>query len=119
MDQRISALSDSGLDLYAAAREAGQYEVAYHALCCVLHTAETLQHRETLELVRQHANECRAWIDANAPGHKLSTRSAQSRGHEGIFRQLAVMAEAACLRIYAEVLIKQGRPQAPLADTKV
>jgi hypothetical protein len=116
VDERVTTLRDSALELYAAAREAGQHEVAYHALCAVLHAAESSRDLAALDLVRRHANERRAWIDANAGAHRLSTPSAQARGHENIFRQLAVMAESASLRIHSELQIRQGRPKAPLAD---
>jgi hypothetical protein len=52
MDDRLSTLRDSALDLYAAAREAGQYEVAYHALCGVLHAAESSRDLAALDLVQ-------------------------------------------------------------------
>jgi hypothetical protein len=87
-----------------------EYEIAYHALCAALHAAEGLGDEEALRRVASRAGECRDWIDLHAPRHKLSTPSAQSRGHESIFRQLAVMADAARLRLVAEAHKKQGRP---------
>lgn len=110
MDPRLNALRASALDLYTAAREAAEYEIAYHALCALLHAAESMHDLATLDEVGRRANECRDWIDANAPAHKLSTRSAQSRGHESIFHQLTVMAESASLRIHSDARQKQGRP---------
>lgn len=116
MDQALIALRDAGFKLFADARDAGQWEVAYHALCATLHAAESLEDEHACTFVAMRAKECRDWIDLHAPEHKHSTRSAQSRGHEGIFRQLTITAESARLRI--ELQKRQGRPKAPLAATK-
>ena len=112
----LDRLRADSFSLFEAAREANQYEIAYHGLCAALHSGEALADPETCRMVEERANECRAWIDSHAPKHSLSTRSAQSRGHEGIFRQLAVMAESARLRIESEARKKKGRPKAPLPD---
>ena len=116
MDQALIALRDAGFKLFADARDASQWEVAYYALCATLHAAESLEDEHTCTFVEMRANECRDWIDLHAPSHKLATRSAQARGHEGIYRQLAVTAESARLRILS--LKQQGRPKAPLAAAK-
>jgi hypothetical protein len=116
MDKSANGLRAASFDLFVAAREAGEYEVAYHALCAALHAAESLHDDESCKEVQARAKECREWIDTRDPGHKLSTRSAQSRGHEGIFRQLEVTAGSARLRL--ELQKKQGRPEAPLAGSE-
>lgn len=116
MDPTLNGLRGAALELFTSAREAGQYEVAYHALCALLHAGEAMDDEATCQLVEQHAHECRDWIDRHAPEHRLSTQSAQSRGHEGIFRQLTVTAGSARLRI--ELQKRQGRPKAPLAGSK-
>ena len=118
MDRPLDALRASALDLSTAARDAGEYEVAYHALCALLHAGESLNDAATCTLVAQRASECRAWLDANAPAHKLSSESAQRRGHESIFKQLTVTAQAAQLRIHADAQKREGRPKAPLADRR-
>jgi hypothetical protein len=110
VDKTLQSLRDAAIDLFTAAQAAREYETAYHALCAALHAAESLGDQETCSLVALRAAECRDWIDVEAPRHRLSTQSAQSRGHESIFRQLAVLADAARLRLVAEVQIKQGRP---------
>ncbi|HKU45339.1 MAG TPA: hypothetical protein VJQ58_00530 [Burkholderiales bacterium] len=110
MDSSVESLRDAAFDLYTAAREASEYEVAYHALCAVLHAAERIEDAETCRLVEVRANECRDWVDTRAPEHRLSSQSAKARGHESIFRQLAVMGESARLRINAEAQKKKGRP---------
>ena len=110
MDQSLSQLRTSALDLFNAARALEQYEVAYHALAAVLHAAEVLADPETCRVVERYADECRQRLDAHAPEHKLSSRSAQAHGHEAIFRQLAVTAQSARLRIESERQKKQGRP---------
>ena len=116
MDATLNGLRGAALGLFTAAREAGQYEVAYHALCALLHAAEAMEDEATCQLVEHRANECRDWIDLHAPEHKHSTQSAQSRGHEGIFRQLTITAESARVRI--EFQKRQGRPKAPLTAAK-
>ena len=116
MDASLNGLRGAALELFTSAREAGQYEVAYHALCALLHAAEAMDDEATCQLVEQRAYECRDWIDRHAPEHKLSTPSAASRGHESIFRQLTVTAESARRRI--EFQKRQGRPKAPLSGAK-
>ena len=110
METPLTALRDATFELFAAARDAREYEVAYHLLCAVLHAAESLEDAETCRLVETRANECRDWIDLNRPQHRLSTPSAQTRGHESIFRQLAVMGESARLRMHADAHKRKGRP---------
>lgn len=116
MDTTLDGLRGAALDLFLAAREAQQYEVAYHALGALLHAAEALEDEPTCQLVENRANECRDWLDLHVPDHKHSTRSAQSRGHQSVFRHLAVTAEAARLRIEAQK--RQGRLKAPLGAAK-
>ena len=118
MDQPLNALRAAAFDLFNAARRAEQYEVAYHALAAALHAAESLADPETCRVVEQYTDECRQWIDIHAPAHKLSSRSAQARGHESIFRQLGVTAQSARLRIESDLQKKQGRPEAPLEQPK-
>jgi hypothetical protein len=116
MDTTLNGLRGAALELFTSAREAGQYEIAYHALCALLHAGEAMDDEATCQLVESRAHECRDWIDLHAPEHKLSTQSAASRGHEGMFRHLTVTAESARLRI--EVQKRQGRPKAPLSAAK-
>jgi hypothetical protein len=110
VDQSVSDLRSAAFDLFNAARAADQYEVAYHALAAALHAGEALNDQETCRLVERYADECRQHIDLRAPAHRLSSRSAQARGHESIFRQLAVTAQSARLRLESELQKKQGRP---------
>ena len=116
MDATLNGLRGAALELFTSARDARQYEIAYHALCALLHAAEAMEDDATCQLVGQRAKECRDWIDLHAPEHKLSTQSALSRNHEGIFRALTVTAESARLRI--EVQKRQGRPRAPLSAAR-
>jgi hypothetical protein len=85
MDRSAEDLRGASYALFEAAREAGQYEVAYHALAALLHAAEAL-----------------------------------ARGHESIFRQLAVTAASARLRMEADAVYQKakGRPKAPFAHGK-
>lgn len=114
----MSELRSAAFDLFNAARAADQYEVAYHALAAALHAGESLSDQETCRLIERYAEECRQHIDLRAPAHRLSSRSAQARGHESIFRQLAVTAQSARLRLESELQKKQGRPEAPLQQLK-
>jgi hypothetical protein len=115
MDQLLDRLRDDSLSLFRTAREAEQYEVAYHALAAALHAAEAQDHPATCDVVERLANECREVVDANSTRHKLSSESAALRGHESIFKQLAVMAVSARLRMEAEHKLK-GHPKVPSAD---
>ena len=110
MAPRLDALGMAAFELYSSARDAGEFDVAYHALCAALHAAERAGDATTCEVIGQRANECRDWLDLHEPGHRLSTQSAQSRGHESIFRQLAVMAESAGLRMQSDEHKRKGRP---------
>lgn len=115
MNESVQKLRESGLALYAAARKEGEYEVAYHALCAVIHAAERLQDAGACTLVERLANETRETIDGADPAHRVSSHSAAGRGHESIFKQLAVTAAAARLRMEAEAITRKqkGRPKAP------
>ena len=106
----MSELRSAAFELFNAARAVDEYEVAYHALAAALHAAESLNDQETCRLVERYADECRQHIDIRAPAHKLSSRSAQARGHESVFRQLGVTAQSARLRIESELQKMQGRP---------
>jgi hypothetical protein len=120
MASSLDRLRADSLSLFEAAREISQYEIAYHALCSALHAGEALADSDTCTIVEERAIQCRDWIDAHAPGHKVSTRSAQSRGNESIFKQLAVMAASARLRLEADAANrkKKGRPKAPLGRSE-
>ena len=87
MNPNVSALRESALGLFRAARDQRQWAVAYHALAAVLHAAESLVDAETCELVEQ-----------------LSSRSAAARGNESVFKQLAVTAVSAPLRMEADAI---------------
>ena len=118
MEQSVSELRSAAFDLFNAARALEQYPVAYHALAAALHAAETLNDQQACRLIERYADECRQWIDLHAPAHRLSSLSAQARGHESIFRQLGVTAQSARLRIESDLQKKQGRPEAPLDQPK-
>ena len=115
MDRALDRLRTDSLSLFEAAREAEQYEVAYHALAAALHAAEAQGALGVCDTVQRLANECREVVDANSTRHKLSSESAALRGHESIFKQLAVMAVSARLRMEADHKLK-GHPKVPSAD---
>jgi hypothetical protein len=120
MDRSAEDLRGASYALFEAAREAGQYEVAYHALAALLHAAEALADVDTCGLVERSANACREVVDAHGMRHRLSTESAAARGHESIFRQLALTAASARLRMEADAVHQKakGRPKAPFAHGK-
>ena len=81
------------------------------AACGFMSNAEADDGTEAiLSVIERYADECRKWLDTHVPEHKLSSRSAQAHGHEGIFRQLALTALSARLRIESDLQKKQGRP---------
>ena len=88
MDRALDRLRTDSLSLFEAAREAEQYEVAYHALAAALHAAEAQGALGVCYTVQRLANECREVVDANGTRHKLSSESAALRdrplrGEEG------------------------------------
>ena len=118
MNPSLGYLRTSALDLFAAARDLREFEVAYHARCAALHAAESVGDPALCEQVQQKANECRETVDAAGERHKLSTEAAAMRGHESVFKQLAVMAAAARLRMEAEQK-RKGHPKAPFGENNV
>ena len=83
--------------LYAASVEAharARYEVAYHALVAAMHDATDARDAGRLADVEAEARRQIAVIDAQAPGHRMSTGSASRRGHPGMYAMLAGEAAA-------------------------
>ena len=118
MDRPLLQLQAASLALFEAARNADQHEVAYHALAAALHAAEALDDAASCAEVERLANESRLRIDDEEPGHKLSTSTAHQRGHESIYKQLALTAVSARLRIEATAQRQKtkgarGRPLDP------
>ncbi len=120
MDRPLLQLQTASLALFEAARNADQHEVAYHALAAMLHAAEALDDAAACAEVERLANESRLHIDHDEPGHKLSSSTAHQRGHESIYKQLALTAVSARLRIEAHMARRnakgaRGRPLDPSA----
>ena len=104
MDRPLLQLQTAAHALFEAARNADEYEIAYHALAAALHAAERLDDAAACAEVERLANECRDRIDHEDPGHKLSSTTAHQRGHASIYRQLALTAVSARLRIEANAV---------------
>ena len=104
MDRPLLQLQTAALALFESARNADEHEIAYHALAAALHAAEGLDDADACAEVERLANECRNRIDSDEPRHKLSSSTAHQRGHESIFRQLALTAVSARLRIEANLV---------------
>ena len=100
----VEELRDQLGTLCERAREAGEHQVAYHALAGVLHACESVRDMDGLERVEARAHEYSRWLGQSAPTHPLSPQSAALRGHHGLFEQLAATALAARTRIKAEKL---------------
>jgi hypothetical protein len=111
MTRSFSARRTYGQFLKAstAAFGAGQFEVAYHALMAALHCAEGTGDTGRLTEVAQFARETQATIDTTAAAHRLSTQSANTRGHQSLFTVAAVMADAARLRLESESRLAERR----------
>jgi hypothetical protein len=77
----------------AEAFAAGNWEAAYHALMAALHCAADLRDAGRLAAVSDVARGQQAAIDAKAPGHALSSRSAGVRGHKSLLETAAFMAD--------------------------
>ena len=74
--------------------DAGRYEVAYHALMASLHAAQDAGDGDLLRAVERTAEQQQERIDADAPGHRLSSHEAKKHGAMGIFRMAARQASA-------------------------
>lgn len=105
--QALQDLHDRLLALHEEGRSLGQHQAAYHALAGALHAAESLRDLQAIDRVEERARDHAAWLDRHAPNHPLSSRSAATRGHHGIFEQLAVTAAAARARIKSEKLTRK------------
>ena len=90
----LSRTYDVLMALNREAFAAGRYEIAYHALEAALWSAEGLGDDRRLAQVQALAAEQGAWIDANAPGHRLSSHSALGRTTQGVFASCARSADA-------------------------
>jgi hypothetical protein len=81
---------------------AGHYEAAYHALMAALHFAEDLEDEGRLLRVAQVAGEQGRLLDSLPTPHRLSSRMAKARGHEGLFpmamKQASVQARLAHMK---------------------
>ncbi|BDA76120.1 hypothetical protein CAL7716_102860 (plasmid) [Calothrix sp. PCC 7716] len=76
------------------AMENGYFEAAYHTLCASLHVAYDLQDKQRLEAVRKAVIAQLAWIDKNAPEHKMSTKSIAKRKGVNLYNSLLTQIDA-------------------------
>lgn len=97
--ERVRPILEAMLEAHRSAFELGEHEVSFHALSAAAHAAESLEDVDALERVAQLSRGELAWLDAHAPDHRLSSRSAAERRHQSIFEQLAVTATAMRQRI--------------------
>jgi hypothetical protein len=107
MPETLNNLSERLMALYNEARALGQHHVAYHVLAAQHHAGEALRDLPALELVENRAREHSDWLALHEPGHLLSPQSAATRGHPGVFEQLAATAAATRTRLKAENLTRK------------
>ena len=107
MADPLKDLSERLMALYKEARALGQHHVAYHVLAAQHHTVEALRDLPALERVENRAREHSDWLALQDPGHLLSPQSAATRGHPGVFEQLATTAAATRARLKAENLARK------------
>lgn len=90
-----------------AAGEAGEYEVAYHALMAALHAAEGVgkatASATALAEIERIARLQSAQVEEIKPVHQLSRAAAKNRGHTSVYDTLLIHANSARLRIEADV----------------
>jgi hypothetical protein len=98
----VRPLLETLLAVHREAFELREHAVSYHALAAAAHAAETLEELDALDEVARLGLEELAWIDAHDPGHRLSSASAATRRHPGVFEQLAVTARGMRQRIEAD-----------------
>lgn len=97
------------LNANLAAMSGEQYEVAYHALAAALHVASDAGDSAQLAEVAEIAVTQLGWINRNAPGHRLATGSAASRGNKSPFASLAVQSRSTRGRIRVEAAMAASR----------
>ncbi|HEX8694714.1 MAG TPA: hypothetical protein VF746_19975 [Longimicrobium sp.] len=97
--EQIHSLLGTLLEVHRSAFELGEHEVSFHALSAAAHAAESLEDVDVLERIAGLSRGELAWLDAHAPDHRLSSRSAEQRRHQSIFEQLAVTATGMRQRI--------------------
>lgn len=97
--EQVRPLLDTLLEVHRAAFELGEHETSFHALSAAAHAAESLEDMDALKRIAELSRAELAWLDAHAPDHRLSTRSAEKRRHPSIFEQLAVTATGMRQRI--------------------
>jgi hypothetical protein len=87
-------LWDALIDASREAHARGQHAVAYHALAAAMHAADDQSNGEQLGEVEREAKRQLDWIDEYAHHDRLSTRSASTRSHPGVYTLLARTAGA-------------------------
>ena len=94
------------LTLSNAAADAGEFEVAYHALMAALHAAERVGrdkgNASVLAEVERVGKAQAERIEKIRPPHQLAKSAAKNRGHVSVYETLLVHARSARLRIEAE-----------------
>jgi hypothetical protein len=101
------------LDLHAACAALGEHEIAFHSLSAAAHAAESMADIGMLDRISAMSREELAWLDANDPHHRLSTRSAAARRHQSIFEHLGVTAATMSQRVHAEQ-VRRAAAEHPL-----
>ena len=109
------ALYDAVIAAAASARQAGLYEVAFHALSAALHCAEAVGDLDRVRYVSQQATEIREWMSRNDPHHPLGTESARLRGQTDVFSTLIVHAQSVTTRLRAAKAVERARTQSTVA----
>ena len=95
--------------LLALSREAhasGHHETAYHALTAAVHAAADASDVPGLDELRQETERQIAWIDRHAPANRLSTTSAGTHNHPGVYAMLA-------RQIAAHAHLRRGHDASP------
>ena len=116
MDHSSSATSliERLVVLSREAHERGQHETAYHALTAAMHAADDAADVSALTLIGREAEAQIAAINRDAPGHRLSTRSAARHQHPGVYAMLA--RQTAMHVSMHEVRELPGTSGSPLSD---
>ena len=91
------------------AAAAGEYEVSYHALMAALHCAESGDDAGRLADIARIARERLRSVDAGAPDHRLSSRTAAAHGHRSVYEMGAATAESAVKRVQSRVRLAEHR----------
>lgn len=109
-------LYDSLIQAAETSRQAGVFEVTFHALAAALHCAEALGDPDRLGSVERFGAEMHNQLARHDPDHRISSESAKRRGQTDVFTTLVVHAQSVATRIHASRVVDRARGHSKARD---